>query len=583
MLFDGIKLVEGSEINNLVVQTGTAWPTLPSEGELFYMKEGGAGIEGLYVYDGTQWLMTNNDIALGDITAALGYTPANKAGDTFTGPVILSGAPSQALEAATKSYVDSAVGAVGSGAQPLDGDLTAISGLSGTGILRRTGVDSWSLDTSNYLTSNQTVTISGDASGSGSTTINLALANTGVSAGSYGSASSVATLSVDPKGRILTAVNTPISIDASQVTAGTFASSRISQASVTQHQAALSILESQITDGTLIARVGSNETITGAWEFNSPIIVGTPVSNNHAATKSYVDGVAQGIQTKPSVEIATTANLSATYSNGTAGVGATLTATSNGAFPQIDGVTLTSTVSGSNGVLVKNQTNPAHNGRYNLTTVGDGSTPWVLTRCGLCDEASEIPGAFVFVKQGTSNAGTGWVQTVANPSTFVMGTDAITVTQFSGAGTYVAGSGLTLSGNTFNVGTASASRIVVNADNIDLATTGVVASTYRSVTVDAYGRVIDGSNPTTVAGYGITDAITTANIGSQIVANVSGTVSISNGGTGATSAEAAIDALGGAAINPVTPKDGDIRITAGPTISIYATGAWRQVFPAVYS
>ena len=132
-------------------------------------------------------------------------------------------------------------------------------------------------------------------------------------------------------------------------------------------------------------------------------------------------------------------------------MGATLTATSNSAFPTIDGVTLASITPGENGVLVKNQSTPAENGRYNLTQVGDGSTPWILTRCGLCDEADEIPGAYVFVQSGTVGAGTGWIQTVADPTTFVIGTDAITVTQFSGAGAFTAGTGLTLNGTQFNV------------------------------------------------------------------------------------------------------------------------------------
>jgi len=178
-----------------------------------------------------------------------------------------------------------------------------------------------------------------------------------------------------------------------------------------------------------------------------------PTQALQAATKQYVDEVAEGLKVKPAVQIATTSNLSATYSNGTSGVGATLTATSNGAFPTIDGVTLTSTTPGSNGVLVKNQSNPAQNGRYNLTTLGTTSAPWVLTRCGLCDQSSEIPGMYVFVKDGTLGEGTGWVAVVDNPATFVIGTDAINFTQFSGAGTYTAGNGLTLTGTSFSINT----------------------------------------------------------------------------------------------------------------------------------
>jgi hypothetical protein len=150
------------------------------------------------------------------------------------------------------------------------------------------------------------------------------------------------------------------------------------------------------------------------------------------------------------VRAATTTNLAANYNNGTAGVGATLTADTNRAFTTLDGVTSWAITTPPMGVLVKNQTNSAHNGRYNLTSLGEvGVSPWVLTRCGLCDEADEIPGAYTFVQFGTANGGTGWVQTVVDPDTFVVGTDAIIVAQFSGAGTYTAGTGLTLTGNQF--------------------------------------------------------------------------------------------------------------------------------------
>jgi hypothetical protein len=172
-----------------------------------------------------------------------------------------------------------------------------------------------------------------------------------------------------------------------------------------------------------------------------------PTSALHAASKEYVDNISSGIIAKPAVDVATTANVDSTYSNGTAGVGATLTIAP----------TATLTIDGKNSwivgasVLFKNQTNKAHNGRYVLTTVGDGSNSWVFTRCGLCDEASEIPGAYIFVKGGTVNNGTGWVQTVADPSTFTVGTDDIDVYQFSGSGTFTSGTGLTLTGNQFAI------------------------------------------------------------------------------------------------------------------------------------
>jgi len=209
------------------------------------------------------------------------------------------------------------------------------------------------------------------------------------------------------------------------------------------------------------------------------------------ATRGYVDDLAAGIKTKPSARAATTDNLNATYNNGTNGVGATLTASSNGEFSigALTGFTV------GHGVLVKDQTTAAQNGRYSLTTLGNASTPWVLTRTETIDQASEIPGSYIFVTNGQS-VGKGFVITVANPDTFVVGTDSITVSQFSATGSFLAGTGLTLDGNYFNVNTANVGRIVVNADSIDLASVNVsqngVANTtnfINSVTVDAYGRV----------------------------------------------------------------------------------------------
>jgi hypothetical protein len=173
---------------------------------------------------------------------------------------------------------------------------------------------------------------------------------------------------------------------------------------------------------------------------------GDPTSSLHAASKQYVDNTASGIVAKPQVLGATTANIDATYNNGTAGVGATLTHNTNGAFPAESGGASGWAV--GKGILVKNQTNKAQNGRYYVSDMGSASTPYVLTRCSYCDEASEIPGAYIFVQDGTS-AGTGWIQIVSDPTTFVVGTDDIDVFQFSGEGSYTAGPGLVLVGTAF--------------------------------------------------------------------------------------------------------------------------------------
>lgn len=192
-----------------------------------------------------------------------------------------------------------------------------------------------------------------------------------------------------------------------------------------------------------------------ATMFTSPTFTGTvtvpdPVNTTDAANKRYVDEVAEGLKTAPAVEVATTANLTATYNNGTAGVGSTLNL-GPAATLTIDGDSIWSLF---DGVLVKDQTNKFENGRYFVSQLGDGITDWILTRCPVCDEADEIPGRYVFVKGGSTYAGTGWVQVVDDPDTFVVGTDDIDVFQFSGAGVFTAGNGLTLTGNEFTIDTA---------------------------------------------------------------------------------------------------------------------------------
>ena len=220
---------------------------------------------------------------------------------------------------------------------------------------------------------------------------------------------------------------------------------------------------------------------TASFSLNNQRITGLadPSEAQDAATKAYVDATAEGLSVKPAVMAATTGPLTATYSNGTSGVGATLTATSNGAFPLIDGVQL-STVNGNRGLLVKDQANAFENGRYNLTTQGDENTPWVLTRCGKCDQAHEIPSAYVFVQSGSTYASTGWVALVEDPAAFDVGVDDITWIQFSGAGTYEAGDGLTLNGTTFNVG-GTANRIAVTANAVDIASTYVGQASITTV------------------------------------------------------------------------------------------------------
>lgn len=149
-----------------------------------------------------------------------------------------------------------------------------------------------------------------------------------------------------------------------------------------------------------------------------------PIDASDAATKSYVDDKAAG--NIAACNLATTGNLSGyVYNNGTAGVGATLTAGSNGAL-SVDGVTV---VLGYR-ILVPNQTNEAENGVYEVTQVGDASNPAILTRATDYNEPIEIvAGSEARVVGGNTLAATTWMMTQTD--VIIIGTTAITFIESS--------------------------------------------------------------------------------------------------------------------------------------------------------
>lgn len=100
---------------------------------------------------------------------------------TFSGLISASTTPTLGQHLTNKTYVDGAISGLSSTYQPLDGDLTSIAGLSGTsGLLRKTATNTWELDTNTYLTSNQTITLSGEVTGSGTTAITATISNSAV-------------------------------------------------------------------------------------------------------------------------------------------------------------------------------------------------------------------------------------------------------------------------------------------------------------------------------------------------------------------------------------------------------------------
>jgi len=188
-----------------------------------------------------------------------------------------------------------------------------------------------------------------------------------------------------------------------------------------------------------------------------------------------VDLARQGIEYKDSVVAATTGVLpnTPTYSNGTAGVGATLTSTGNAAFQATTDGVATATV--GQRILVKDQASAFQNGIYTITAVGSGAAQWVLTRATDFDSSSSTPprvtaGSVTYVDGGTVNGGQLWAmnQTAA----ITMGTTNLTWTQISGASTATAGAGLTATGNVLAVGAGTG--ITVNADDVAINTAVVV-------------------------------------------------------------------------------------------------------------
>ena len=291
----------------------------------------------------------------------------------------------------------------------------------------------------------------------------------------------------------------------------------------------------------------------------------TPAANTDIANKQYVDGlVTQGISYHEPVFVEspnTAGNLNATYNNGSSGVGATLTNAGTQVALTIDGVLMTV----GKRVLIYNQTNQFENGVYTVTTVGDGSTNWVLTRStdadtyGLRDPNAIGYNDAFFVTNGNTGAGETYVVTTTGVITF--GTTAITFAQISSAQVYTAGTGLNLSpATTFNI-----------------SNTGVTAATYGSASAVPVFAVNAQGQITSVTDTNI--AIT----GSQVSGNISGSAgSVANALTlgtyltgtsfnGSAAVTATVDATSANTASKVVARDSSGDFSAG-TITAALSG-----------
>lgn len=273
-----------------------------------------------------------------------------------------------------------------------------------------------------------------------------------------------------------------------------------------------------------------------------------PTGAQDAATKNYVDAVAQGLDAKASVKAASTANL-----------------TLSGA-QTVDGISL---VAGDR-ILVKDQTTTSANGIY---VVAAGA--WA--RSTDADAWTELVAAYTWVEQGTAQADTGWLSTVDQGGT--LNTTAVTFVQFSAAGQITAGAGMTKTGNTLDVG-GTANRITVAADTVDISTAYV-----GQATITTLGTITTGTwTGTTIAVAAGGTGQTTAKAARETGLGAAGYYSSATHGAGTTitvtAATHGLRASRGLQVQVQDEATGNVEL---PDVSVAASGDVTVTYAASVS
>ncbi len=465
----------------------------------------------LEYYTGTAWI---------SLEAATGGTVTSVAATAATAGLSITGSP--ITTSGTLSF-------------SLANDVGAIEALTGTGFAARTGTDAWALRSIQGTTDR--VTVSAGDGVSANPTIDIASTYAGqtsittvgvISSGTWQGT----TLSTQFGGTGRTTIGTAnqmlgvntlgTALEYKTIANGTgiglvFTSGQIAinNTGVTSVAGTANQVNVSASTGAVTLSLPQNIATTSSPSFQYVLLPNAPTLPNHAVNKQYVDNAVQGLNGKASVRVATILDITLFGSQ------------------DVDGVI----VGPGDRVLVKNQNNPAENGIYIIPASG---AEW--QRAEDQNTWDEVPSAFVFVREGATFADTAWLCT--SDTGGILDADAIQWVQFTSAASITAGTGLIRTGNTISIANtavtpgAGYNTFTVNAQgqvtaastvpyitgnqnitlqgdvagtgttliNTTLSNTGVTAGTYRSVTVDAKGRISAGTNPTTLAGYGITDA-----------------------------------------------------------------------------
>jgi hypothetical protein len=513
MLFDSIKLVEGSAISNLTVATGATFPTVPDIGELFFKTD----TNKLYLYTGSVWDAIGTDLVLSAVASSGSY-------NDLTNKPAMSGSAS-GTNTGDQTIVLSG-DATGTGTGPITVVLATVNTAPQTDAFRKVTINAKGL-----VSASSAVTASDIEASLGFTPYNATnpasyIASSGAPVQSVAGKSGAVVLSQSDIGGLTTS-DSPTFVTVTAALAGNASSASSAAALTTGHVISVSgdgagssaafdgtaavtvpltlatvnsapqtdtfrkmtvngkglvTATTAVVAGDITASLGFTPANKAGDTFSGAVLLAAdPTQALGAATKQYVDNLAAGLVAKTAVVTSTVAALPAvTYANGTSGVGATLTASANGLLGAVGGYT----PAANDRILVKNQTATLENGIYVVTNVGSAGAPFILTRAPEFDNTPTgemIAGDFTYVQGGTLG-GTQWVLTT--PGTIVVGTNGITWSQLTGAGVVTAGTGITVTGNSVaNAGVLSVttgSGLSTNTSavgNVSITNTGVTSLT----------------------------------------------------------------------------------------------------------